>query len=57
MPKIQAIVFDLYGTLVDISTNEEKNEIYDFLSLYLQYYDINLSSGKLRTAFESEKAG
>lgn len=55
MPKIQAIVFDLYGTLVDINTDEDKNEIYNFLSLYLQYYDININSGKLKTAFENEK--
>lgn len=56
MPKIQAIVFDLYGTLIDISTNEDKNELYNFLSLYLQYYDINIPAGKLKAAFESEKA-
>jgi putative hydrolase of the HAD superfamily len=56
VPKIQAIVFDLYGTLIDISTNEDKNELYNFLSLYLQYYDINIPAGKLKAAFESEKA-
>jgi putative hydrolase of the HAD superfamily len=54
--EIQAIIFDLYGTLIDISTNEDKNEIFDFLSLYLQYYDIYLDAGKLRKAFETEKA-
>jgi len=55
VPKIQAIIFDLYGTLIDVSTNEDKNEIFDFLSVYLQYYDINISSGKLRSAFKEEK--
>jgi putative hydrolase of the HAD superfamily len=55
VPKIQAIVFDLYGTLIDVYTNEDKKEIFDFLSLYLQYYDINIPSGKLKSAFESEK--
>lgn len=56
MPQIQAIIFDLYGTLIDISTNEDKNDVYDFLARYLQYYDFNFSSDKLRKAFESEKA-
>ena len=56
MPKIKTVIFDLYGTLVDISTNEEKNEIYDFLSLYLQYYDINIPSAKLKASFEFEKS-
>jgi len=54
--KIQAIIFDLYGTLIDVSTNEDKNEVFDFLSLYLQYYDIYLDSGRLRRIFESERA-
>jgi len=56
LSKIQAIVFDLYGTLIDVETDEEKNEIYDFLSLYLSYYDMNISSSKLRKAFATEKA-
>jgi putative hydrolase of the HAD superfamily len=54
--KIQAVIFDLYGTLVDISTDEGKMEIYTFLSDYLQYYDINFSPEKLKIAFEQEKA-
>jgi putative hydrolase of the HAD superfamily len=52
---IQAIVFDLYGTLVDIETNEDKSEVWNFLSLYLQYYDIGISPGRLKDAFETEK--
>ncbi len=56
MPKVEALLFDLYGTLVDISTNEDKNEIYDFISNYLSYYDVNIDSGRLRSIFESEKA-
>jgi putative hydrolase of the HAD superfamily len=56
LPKIEAIVFDLYGTLVDIHTNEDKNEIFDFLSRYLRYYDINIDGGRLRSVFQAEKA-
>jgi putative hydrolase of the HAD superfamily len=55
VPKIQAIIFDLYGTLVDVLTNENKTQIFDFLSLYLQYYDINIASGKLGSLIESGK--
>ncbi len=56
MPKVEALILDLYGTLVDVSTNEGKNEIYDFLSTYLSYYDVNIDSGRLRSVFELEKA-
>lgn len=55
MPKIQAIVFDLYGTLVDIETDEEKNEIFDRLALLLQYYGASINGPKLKEEFNSEK--
>jgi putative hydrolase of the HAD superfamily len=55
LPKIQAITFDLYGTLIDIVTNEDKMEVFDFLSLYLRYYDMNFESAKLKAAFDAEK--
>jgi putative hydrolase of the HAD superfamily len=56
VPKVEALLFDLYGTLVDVSSNEDKNEIYDFLSEYMRYYDVNNDSSRLRSVFESEKA-
>lgn len=56
MPKIQALIFDLYGTLIDVSTNEDKKELFDFLSLYLLYYDIRLSPEQLKSALEAERA-
>lgn len=55
MSKIQAIIFDLYGTLVDISTNEDKKESFDYLSLYFQYYGANITSKNLRLALDAEK--
>jgi putative hydrolase of the HAD superfamily len=54
--KIQAIIFDLYGTLIDVSTDEDKNEVFNFLSLYLQYYDINIPAARLKDIFENEKS-
>jgi putative hydrolase of the HAD superfamily len=56
MPEVEAILFDLYGTLVDVSTDESKNEIFNFLSEYLRYYDVKIESARLRSVFESEKA-
>lgn len=55
MSKIQAIIFDLYGTLVDIATNEDKKEIFDYLSLYFQYYGANITGKNLRLALDAEK--
>ena len=44
MPKIRAIVFDHYGTLVDIWTNEDKPEVFHYLALYLQYYGADIDA-------------
>jgi len=55
MPKIRAVIFDFYSTLVDINTNESKKEIFDSLSLYLQYYGVNNNAEKLRMALQLEK--
>ena len=56
MSKVEAVLFDLYGTLIDVYTNEGKKEIFDFLSEYLRYYDVKIESPRLRSVFESEKA-
>jgi FMN phosphatase YigB (HAD superfamily) len=55
MPKIRAIVFDHYGTLADIRTNEEKGEIFRCLSLYLQYYGAHISERTLKSSLGLEK--
>lgn len=55
MPKIRAVIFDCYSTLIDIKTNEHKDEVYNYLSLYLQYYGAKLDAGKLKSAFYKEK--
>jgi putative hydrolase of the HAD superfamily len=56
LSKVEAVLFDLYGTLIDVNTNESKNEIFDFLSEYLRYYDVKIDSLRLKSVFESEKA-
>ena len=55
MPEIRTIVFDCYSTLIDIRTNEEKDEIFHRLALYLQYYGANITSENLKSALAREK--
>ena len=55
MSGIRAVIFDCYSTLIDIKTNEEKDEVYNYLSLYLQYYGTKLDAEKLKSAFYKEK--
>ena len=37
--KYESYIFDLYGTLVDIRTDEEKKELWSKLALFYVYYD------------------
>jgi putative hydrolase of the HAD superfamily len=55
MSKIRAVIFDCYGTLVDIKTDEEKDEIFYYLALYLQYYGATVGKEELKAAYELEK--
>jgi len=55
MSKIRAVIFDCYSTLIDIKTNEKKEEGFHYLSLYLQYYGANFDAERLKSALHSEK--
>ena len=57
MSGIRAVAFDCYGTLVDILTNEHKDEIFNHLSLYLHYYrgGIDIDAGHLKSLYYSQK--
>ena len=55
MPRIRAIIFDCYSTLIDIKTNERKEEIYYYLSRYLQYYGVQIDPERLKTALTLER--
>jgi putative hydrolase of the HAD superfamily len=48
MSKIRAAIFDCYSTLIDIKTNEQKDDIFHYLALYLQYYGAKTAAGQLR---------
>ena len=56
MPRIRQVVFDCYGTLVDILTDEGKDQIFSHLSLYLRYYGANTHASALKSLFYSKKA-
>jgi putative hydrolase of the HAD superfamily len=55
MSEIRAVIFDCYTTLIDIKTNERKEEAFGYLSLYLQYYGASISAEGLRNALDLEK--
>ncbi|UCH51653.1 MAG: HAD family hydrolase [Chloroflexota bacterium] len=55
MPKIRAVIFDCYSTLIDIKTNEEKGEVFHNLSLYLQYYGAKMNAESLKSALKLER--
>lgn len=55
MPKIRAVIFDCYSTLIDIKTDEEKGEVFNYLSLYLQYYGAKMNAESLKQALKMEK--
>jgi len=55
MSKIRAVIFDCYSTLIDIKTNEEKGEVFHYLSLFLQYYGAKMNAESLKSALKLER--
>ena len=47
------LIFDLYGTLVDIHT-EESSEVWEKTALYFGYYGAHYTAETLKDAFEAE---
>ena len=48
---IKAILFDLYGTLIDIETDESMEGIYRTIAHYLTYHGINLHRWEVRDRY------
>ncbi len=48
---IKAILFDLYGTLIDIETDESMDEIYRGLAHYLTYHGVYLHRWEVRDRY------
>jgi putative hydrolase of the HAD superfamily len=53
---MQAILFDLYGTLVDIWTDEWDFSTYGTLSQFLSYYEIYYSPEELAAKYQEKTA-
>lgn len=49
--KNKAVFFDLYGTLIDIRTDEHDFSTYEVLSRYLSYHSVFISSNELKNAY------
>ena len=47
------LIFDLYGTLVDIHT-EEADEVWEKTALFFGYYGAHYTAAELKAAFEKE---
>ena len=47
---IKGILFDLYGTLIDIETDESMDEIYRAIAHYLTYHGVYLHRREVRAA-------
>lgn len=45
------IVFDLYGTLVDIHTDEEKDSVWETMSWFYRLHRVNMSPFKLKKKY------
>lgn len=48
---IKGILFDLYGTLIDIETDESHDEIYRAIAHYLVYQGVYLHRGQVRERY------
>jgi putative hydrolase of the HAD superfamily len=55
MSEIRAVIFDCYSTLIDIKTDEQKDDIFDYLALYLQYYGAKTEAGQLRADIDLKR--
>jgi len=54
MTKLKAVMFDLYGTLIDIRTNENRDETFESLSRFLEYRRVFVSGKELKELYFSE---
>lgn len=48
---IKAVLFDLYGTLIDIRTDERSPDVYWHLSRYLAYHSVRVSPERLQEVY------
>ncbi len=53
---IEAVIFDLYGTLVDIWTDESDPQVYRTLCHFLRYYDVGFAPDELAGLYQESAA-
>jgi putative hydrolase of the HAD superfamily len=53
---IEAVIFDLYGTLVDIWTDEEDLSVYYTLCKFLRYYGVSFEPEELAARYQESAA-
>ena len=46
-------IFDLYGTLIDIHTDEEQPLVWEKLALFYRYYGASYTPVRLKEAYEN----
>lgn len=51
--KYKNYVFDLYGTLIDIHTDEENPAVWDRLAYFYNYYGADYTGEELRSAYDT----
>lgn len=51
MSKISTVLFDIYGTLVDIKTNEHREDAFEALSQFLEYRRVFISGKELKELY------
>lgn len=52
--EIETVLFDIYGTLVDIKTNEDHDSVFEALSRFLEYRRAYISARVLKELYFSE---
>jgi putative hydrolase of the HAD superfamily len=53
---IQAVLFDIYGTLIDIQTDEASMGTYEMLSKWLEYKNVYITPDQLKWLYQEEFA-
>lgn len=51
MAQLRAVLFDVYGTLVDIHTNEHREDVFDSLSRFLEYRRVFIPGRELEELY------
>jgi len=54
LDNVKAVIFDLYGTLVNIKTDEQDPELYAQLSKFLSYNRVTISPDELQSFYVDE---